>query len=229
MMKSTLNSNLTFVRKAARRVIRLLRKSKANAHAHKIFGGNTDDDSFPPTEGDRIVLGEGEMSALEIRKLLELVKESDPTRPIIEVGTLFGSTALAMSYVKDEAQKLICVDNFSWNPYGWSPKKHESLTRRKLAQIMEKLNVEVISIDRREFYSTYSGPTPALVFLDADHSYQATLEDIRWAQSVGADIICGDDYSDSFPGVIRAVSDSGGAAEVVDELFVLRKAQPDGS
>lgn len=228
-MKSTLTSNLAFVRKAARRVIRLLKKSKTYAHAHKIFVGNTNDDSFPPTEGDRIVLGEGEMSALEIRKLLELVKESDPGRPIIEIGTLFGSTAMAMSYVKAIEQKLICVDNFSWNPYGWSSGKHESLTRRKMAQVIDRLNVEVISIDRREFYSTYAGPTPALVLLDADHSYEATLEDIRWAQSVGADIICGDDYSESFPGVIRAVSDSGGSAEVVDELFVLRKTDSPNS
>lgn len=164
------------------------------------------------------------MSLLEIRKLLELVRDSDPTRPIVEIGSLFGSTALAMASVKPPTQRLICVDNFSWNPYGWDPTFHEQLTRRRLAPAMAHLAVEMITIDRRTFYQTYVGPPPALVFLDADHSYEATLEDIRWAQSVDADIICGDDYGAQFPGVVQAVQDAGGAVEVVDELFVMRNS-----
>jgi predicted O-methyltransferase YrrM len=171
----------------------------------------------------RAILGEGQMSALETRRLSQLVMESDPTRPIVEIGTLFGSTALAMAYVKNSAQKMILVDNFCWNPYGLTADQHRRLTTERLSQVIEQLNVELVSIDRHEFFASYDGPAPALVFLDADHSYEATLEDIRWAKAVDATVICGDDYGDLFPGVIQAVQESGGADEIVEELFVMRQ------
>lgn len=161
------------------------------------------------------------MSPLETRRLCQLVMEADPRRPIIEIGTLFGSTALAMSYVKNPDQKLILADNFSWNPYGLSSQQHFDLARRRLSQVIDQLNVELRSVDRQEFFATYDGPAPSLVFLDADHSYEATLQDIRWAQSVGATVICGDDYGSAFPGVIRAVEECGGAREIVEELFIM--------
>ena len=46
--------------------------------------------------------------------------------------------------------------------------------------------------------------------------------DIMWAQSVGASIICGDDYDlASEPGVKRAVDELGGPRQLADGLFVL--------
>lgn len=51
---------------------------------------------------------------------------------------------------------------------------------------------------------------PDLVYLDADHTYDGTLVEIeRWRFAVrdAGGWIGGHDYSDQFPGVIRAVSD----------------------
>ena len=46
-----------------------------------------------------------------------------------------------------------------------------------------------------------------MVFIDADHSYRATLADIRWAQSIGVPVIAGHDYQDLHPGVVQAVDE----------------------
>jgi len=49
-----------------------------------------------------------------------------------------------------------------------------------------------------------------LVFIDGDHSYQATLTDIRmWVPKVREDgLIVGHDYYQHWPGIVRAVNES---------------------
>ena len=53
----------------------------------------------------------GQISVDESRFLGELVRQSDRTRPIIEVGTLFGHSARVIAMNKDRTQELITVDN----------------------------------------------------------------------------------------------------------------------
>jgi AmiR/NasT family two-component response regulator len=73
------------------------------------------------------------------------------------------------------------------------------------------------------FYRTYSGRPPALIFLDADHSYEATREDLIWATQFKDTIICLHDYRSEWPGVITAVDELGGPAEIAGTLCVLRQ------
>ena len=80
--------------------------------------------------------------------------------------------------------------------------------------------VELLDMDREEFYASYSGPAPFLVFLDAVHTYEATRTDLRWALQVSADIVCSHDYREEWPGVIRAVDEVGPIGLLVDNLAV---------
>jgi len=163
-----------------------------------------------------------QLSIEEANFLAELVRSSDPTRPIIEIGTLFGWSTLVITLFKHQNQPLITVDNYSWNPLGMTPDAHYTATRLRLAEAGKHYNVQQIKMDKDDFYKQYSGEKPALFFCDADHGYEETLADLQWAKKVGADIVCGDDYApDKFPGVVRAVNESGGAQKVVDELFLL--------
>jgi hypothetical protein len=164
----------------------------------------------------------GQLSITEARALGALVQQSDPTRPIIEIGTLFGWSTLIICLFKDPGQKLITVDNYSWNPLGLTPDEHFRITSERLAVAKAELNVDQVKVGKDEFYESYAGARPALFFCDADHTYEATKADLVWARSVDTDIICGDDYSPSaFPGVVQAVADLGGPSQVTDELFVL--------
>jgi hypothetical protein len=53
------------------------------------------------------------------------------------------------------------------------------------------------------------------------HTYEETKVDIQWARSVRASIICGHDYSERFPGVIRAVDEFGGPSQLRGSLWAL--------
>jgi hypothetical protein len=117
-------------------------------------------------------------------------------------------------------QPLIGVDNYSWNPLELRPEFHEYATRRVLEQATSKFNTTLKSEDKRAFFDAYDGPPPGLVFCDADHSTEATLEDINWARSVGAKIVCGHDYGED-PQVSAAIDQLGGPKELVGRVFVV--------
>jgi hypothetical protein len=164
----------------------------------------------------------GQLSLVESRLLGEIIASSDKTRPIIEIGTLFGFSTTVMTLAKATEQRLITVDNYSWNPLGISPEAHYQSTRNRLSEAIEKFGVEQIRMDKDEFYRTYDGPPPAVFFCDADHSYEATKADLLWARQVGATIICGDDYDHPYQrGTAQAVDELGGPKRLAGGLFVL--------
>ena len=170
----------------------------------------------------RAISAPGQLSLDEARFLGALVQRTDPSRPIVEIGTLFGWSTLVMALFKPKSQPLITVDNYSWNPLGMSANAHHYATSQVLKEAVAGHNVVQVRMDKDEFYRQYREAPPALFFCDADHTYEATKVDLLWARSVGAGIICGDDYlPGKHHGVVKAVDELGGPKELVDELFVI--------
>jgi hypothetical protein len=151
-----------------------------------------------------------------------LVRESRQfPGPIIEVGTLLGITTTSMALAKAPEQKIITVDVYCWNPWGLSPDTHDALAGQMLRYLEQTGHVERRRIDKNEFYRTYGGPAPAMVFLDAWHDYEETKKDIEWARRAGARIVSGHDYCDEFAGVKRIVDEMGGPRELAGTVWVL--------
>lgn len=165
----------------------------------------------------------GQISLEEARYLAELAQQARGTQPIIEIGTLFGSSTKVLLLNKDHDQPMVAVDLFSWNPAQLTSEQHYMVTTMGLRAFAgEAAGLTIQRQDKNEFYQSYLGPPPALVFLDAIHTYGETRKDIEWARSVGASIICGHDYGGEWPGVVRAVEEAGGAEEVCGTLWRLK-------
>jgi hypothetical protein len=141
--------------------------------------------------------------------------------PIIEVGTLFGYTTSWMAQWKNAAKKIVSVDNYSWNPWNVSPSSHRKFTNRVLGYLIHRGEVDLVDMDKDAFYESYRGPSPSLVFLDANHTYEETRKDIEWARRIGAKIIAGHDYFEVF-GVVRAVEEAGGRCAGASGVWVLK-------
>jgi hypothetical protein len=170
----------------------------------------------------------GSVQEGELALLQELCKEcARYDGPLIEIGTLFGFTTTQLALYKKPAQKVVTVDNYSWNPLGLPPQAHFELTARVLEYLVRTGHVEQVRAGKDCFFAHYDQGPPALVFLDADHSYEETKKDIEWANRVGATIICGHDYCNLHPGVERAVDEAGGARTILGTLWVLKR-QPGG-
>lgn len=169
----------------------------------------------------RAITASGQISMEESRFLFELVRRSDPTRPIVEVGTLYGASTLVICLAKHPKQRLYAVDNFSWNSLGISSSVHLAATRKRLEECIQNFEVELVHKPADQFYSEYDDLPPALYFCDADHRYESVHKDITWAKSRGSSIICGDDYEPKHTGVTRAVNDFGGPTELHGGLWRL--------
>jgi predicted O-methyltransferase YrrM len=170
----------------------------------------------------KMAFQEGTIFPEEQPLLRRLVEASNSLPgPIVEIGTLFGSTTTLLALWKSADKKIITVDNYSWNPWQLSPVVHRNLTAQVLGYLAAKGEVELVCQDKLAFYETYRGEPPAIVFLDADHSYEATKADIQWAKRVGAAIICGHDYASHCPGVGRAVEEEGGTAHHAHSVWAL--------
>lgn len=157
-----------------------------------------------------------------LRLIQTLVRESQAYHgPIIEVGALLGLTTTEMALVKKNGQRIIAVDNFCWNPWGLTPDIHHSLCKQILHYLIERGDVELLRADKNEFFATYDGPAPSMVFLDAMHDYEETKKDIEWAQRIGAKIISGHDYCEQWPGVIQVVNEFGGPRQLAGTVWTL--------
>ena len=151
-----------------------------------------------------------------------LVRNLEDEGPIIEIGTLFGRSTLVMATQKFIERKLVKADIYSRNPLGISTETHLRITQRTLLEAKRKLNVHQMNSDKNEFYRTYQDASPSLVFLDAVHTYEETRADILWAKHLNTKIICGHYYhKESYPGVVRAVDESGSPKKLVETLCVL--------
>jgi predicted O-methyltransferase YrrM len=171
---------------------------------------------------DALVMTQGQISLAEARFLGGLVAGLAGPGPVVEIGTLFGFSTRVMVCAKAADRELITVDNYSWNPFGLPGAVHRQITAEALAEGVESFHVRLVRMDKKEFFRTYDGPAPALVFLDADHSYAATKEDIAWARGVHAGTVCGHDYHKGLhPDVVKAVDEYGGPKQLVGTLWVL--------
>lgn len=126
--------------------------------------------------------------------------------PIVEIGTLFGFTTLRLA--ARSKRKIIAVDIFCWNPFGLPPWCHKMVTRKILHNEVERGRVEIVETGSAEFREAWISSPPAMVFLDADHSYEAVRDEINWAKQIGVPIIAGHDYGDPRFGVTRAVDEA---------------------
>jgi len=133
---------------------------------------------------------------------------SEETSCIVEFGTLFGITTGLLAHYKSAKMKVITVDNFCWNPFGLTPEMHKAFTRRILRCQLAKGDVELVEMDSKTFRDTYKGRIPNMVFLDADHSYEAVRDEIAWAKKIGVPLISGHDYGNSRFGVTKAVDEA---------------------
>lgn len=150
----------------------------------------------------------GSISEEDVTAIIENVKKAaNYPGPIVEIGALFGFTTQIMATYKPVDKGLIAVEDFSWNPFMIPRHAHKIIIDRVLYYCVRHCNTSLFEGSNRQFYETYGGERPSMVFIDADHSYEGVMVDIEWAKNVGVPIISGHDYCDMHPGIKHAVDE----------------------
>jgi hypothetical protein len=135
------------------------------------------------------------------------------SRLAIEFGAWCGRSTLCLS----SAEQLVSVDTWLGSPLDPSQDKIASGLRPvdRWRSLTESLpNVVGLIADLRsqtamEVLTSAYGGRCDLVFIDANHGYANVSRDIRLARSLlqPGGILCGHDYSENHPGVVRAVDE----------------------
>lgn len=150
----------------------------------------------------------GSISDEEEERIIELTQmAASIAGPIVEIGALFGLTTQLIATYKPIEKKLITVENFTWNPFCVPQNYHRILTHRILRYNIRHCNTSIFDGSSNDFFDTYIGEIPSMVFIDADHSYESVKEDINNAINLKIPIIAGHDYCELHSGVRRAVDE----------------------
>lgn len=156
----------------------------------------------------------GFMAELELSYLAELASRSNL---IVEIGTWRGRSARALA--DNTPGKLFCVDTWADNAYGAVfPEDASDLCQHKdwLWNEFNK-NLGDVMICKVTPYRMQSVEAAALlgstqfdmIFIDAGHNYEDVVADINaWRPLLReGGVLCGHDYADYHPGVVRAVDE----------------------
>jgi hypothetical protein len=82
-------------------------------------------------------------------------------------------------------------------------------------------NVVTHRVDTAEFMDCWDDPI-SFLHLDADHGYQSVKAQILWAKKllVPGGVLCGDDYSERWPGVVEAVRETLPTATIEHYMWI---------
>ena len=133
----------------------------------------------------------------------------------VEVGSFVGEQSLLLA---KRFGAVFCIDPWQAHPYDGDDKACQILMERGGDHVFHIFRKNCSHLLYRNIFPLKGGsieyasgwPMPMdLVFIDANHSYEAVKADIQaWRpQITGGGIICGHDYTDSWPGVKKAVDE----------------------
>lgn len=152
--------------------------------------------------------------AAHLQDLVRTLRASLGRCRVIEVGTWLGTSAIAM--LEAGASVVHCVDTWEGtdDPGDLLHKYrngHAAIYKAFAQNVGDRLHNGIEPHVGTSFRWSGSLDLAELIYIDADHRYEAVSEDIRlWTPHVvPGGILCGHDYGQGFEGVTRAVDESG--------------------
>lgn len=148
------------------------------------------------------------------KEILWLGERALTSNVVIELGSFFGRSTRAMA--DNTPGVLYAVD--TWDYHGrFVPEKLDpkEVFHRNLADLIGWKVIPLNMSSKRAFESA-NLPKADLIFIDTDHSYNTTLWEVTAykTQLTPTGLLCGHDYDDDFPGVIKAVNEVFGAENI---------------
>jgi len=171
----------------------------------------------------------------------ELINKKNP-KMVVEVGSWKGESAIQMAeHIKalNIDSKIICVDTWLGAEEFWTTLSNTEdrnlMFKNGYPQIYYQFLSNVVHTNNQHIITPLPLPSSIaykvlqyhnikadLIYIDGSHEYQDVLTDIRNYLPILNDggILFGDDYTNTWPGVVRAVNDElGNKINVVNNNF----------
>jgi len=152
---------------------------------------------------------------MRFAELTFLYSMSKQVTTVAEVGSFKGRSTHALL---SGGAHVTAIDHFqgSQDPRDWTHHEKDSFSQFCKNTAGFK-NLEVKKMTGKE--ASEEGKTYDMVFIDAGHTYEEVKQDILNWQDKATVVFCGHDYSDTWPGVKRAVDEMVGPVLVHDSIW----------
>jgi glycosyltransferase involved in cell wall biosynthesis len=163
---------------------------------------------------------DGYMSFEELNFLYTTAKRMES---VAELGSWKGRSTNALA--SGCGGTVTAIDTFmgSQDPLDWTMEqaKKEDIYATFLENTKQFSNIVVNKKDGTEASKDYADKSFDMVFIDAEHTYEALVNDIRHWKGKAKILLCGHDYCDAWKNVVRAVDEElGGPDEVHGSIWV---------
>jgi hypothetical protein len=147
---------------------------------------------------------EGWMEPIEMQFLYSKAKEMDS---IIELGSWKGRSTHALA--SGCKGTVTAIDHWKGNKENYlsDVAKKEDVFAQFKENTKEFNNILTMKMSGMEAVKEFKDGSVDMVFIDAGHNYEQIKPDIIAWLPKARKLICGHDYSSSFPGVLRAVNE----------------------
>ncbi len=143
------------------------------------------------------------LSAAELNRLYELAATGPGTGTVVEIGTMVGGSAVALALgSRDSGRGRVHTIDIE-------PRKEvqQTLEAHRVADLVNVINMPSKEVATNWASFTNGDTAVRLLWIDGNHQYEGVWSDIlHWRDYVApGGVICFHDYSETFPGVVRAV------------------------
>ena len=152
---------------------------------------------------------------MEPDELAWLYETASRMRTVCEVGSFKGRSTHALCAAGPE--RVVAVDHF--RPEHLMPMQGDEVFEEFQRNTRGFSNLVVNRKWSTEAADDYPDASFDMVFLDAGHDYTDILADIRAWRPKARLLLCGHDYREEYPGVIRAVDEELGPVEVCNTIW----------
>lgn len=155
-----------------------------------------------------------------------VVDQAQPGAHFVEVGVFYGRSLIYLAQRAQHEGKSIIIDGIDSFNHPAFLSASEKMCRHFLDLTNTTNLITLTVMDQIAAAATYADNSLDMVLLDADHSFNGTLDGIQafLPKVKSGGIIAGDDYDLSgFTHVVRAAQKGLPKVEVMDRVFFYRK------
>ncbi len=156
------------------------------------------------------------------KEQLFLYESGKKMESFVECGSWKGKSTHAL--LSSGCPKVWAIDH--WKGSAAEPEAHAEAASGIVFEEFKKnvghfSNLTIINADINDAVHQFEDRSVDAVFIDAGHTYEEVLNDIRKWKPKAKIMICGHDYVSGWPGVMQAVNEElGGPDEIHDTVWV---------
>lgn len=136
-------------------------------------------------------------------EVLERLIKKHNIKTVIEIGSFVGKSAV---FFAERCQKVWTVDPFiADNEFPYSKFLKAPQLQEFKKNTSPYSNIKMLKMTSEK--ASKLDLTADLIYLDGSHEYEDVVNDIKWWKPKAKKVLCGDDYDEYWPGVIKAVDE----------------------